>query len=255
MHTSGVVTCYPQPGKRKALDVCAAFAAGVEACGGRARVLREIPDRLLPGEAVFYGVRPAWKHLWDQAVAEGRTRYYIDNGYFQRPPPDRADSGYFRVCRNAVQAAQGSANYERLAALNLEIKPLRDHGPGLVILALQSDEFMRLWTMDTDRSMEEYVRRFYAGSEIIIRRKGDQPPLADLLARAEAVVGWASNALVEAVLAGVAVDVFGESVAKEFDYPPRDWGDRQEWAARLAGSQWTAEELARGMAWQALAHA
>lgn len=254
MHTSsGAVTCYPQPGKRKALDVCEAFAAGVRACGGRAAVTREIPDRLAPGDAVFYGVRPAWKHLWDQAVAEGRTRWYIDNGYFQRPPADRADSGYFRVCRNAVQAAQCPPDKERLHALALAA-PAEWRFGDRVVVALQSDEFMATWAPDCD--VEAFARAaFPSFGELVVRRKGCFRPLADDLDRASLLVTWSSNAAVEAVMAGVLVRVLGESVAKPYcsSLGPVERPHRLHWAAALAASQWTADELAAGKAWFALA--
>ena len=89
------VTCYPQPGKYKARVICRAFAVGA---GGVS--LNNIPDALEPGAAMFYGVRPAWAHLWAEAKADGRDWYYADNGYFPM------DVAYFRIARNRVQAAQ-----------------------------------------------------------------------------------------------------------------------------------------------------
>lgn len=54
---------------------------------------------LAEGAAAFYGVRPAWRHLWEQARREGRTWYYLDNAWF-----DVARERYFRVGINAVQS-------------------------------------------------------------------------------------------------------------------------------------------------------
>ena len=68
------VVGYPTPNKGKARALLNAFCGGA---GGD--VVTEIPKRLLPGAAAFYGVTEATVHLWKQAKAEGRDWYYIDN--------------------------------------------------------------------------------------------------------------------------------------------------------------------------------
>jgi hypothetical protein len=235
--------CYPQPGKGKALDVCRAFAAG---CGGR--VLEQTPAALLPGAAAFYGVRPQWAHLWSQAKAEGREWFYIDNGFI--------GAGRFRIARNAVQAAQCRPDPARLAGLGVTIAPWR-RGGRHVLVCLQSDEFMGTvagFTGDIAAAVCDQTDR-----PVRVRRKGNPRPLAADLADCWCVVTWASNAAVEAILAGVPAIVLGESAAApmagdgldQIDAPPTPDG-REEWAAGLAASQWTLEEIASGKAWAEL---
>lgn len=235
-----MLTCYPQPGKGKALDVCRAFAAG---CGGR--VLEQTPAALMPGAAAFYGVRPQWAHLWAQAKAEGRDWWYLDNGFI--------GPGRFRIARNAVQAAQCRPDPARLADLGIAITPWRRSGRH-VLVCLQSDEFMATvagFSGDIAAAVCDQTDR-----PVRVRRKGNQRPLAADLADCWCVVTWASNAAVEAILAGIPAIVLGESAAApmagdgldQIDAPPTPAG-REEWAAGLAASQWTLEEIATGKAW------
>lgn len=232
--------CYPQPGKAKALDVCRAFAAG---CGGR--VVEQTPAALLPGTAAFYGVRPQWAHLWTQAKAEGRDWFYIDNGFI--------GTGLYRIARNTVQAAQCRPSMARLSELGVSISPWRKTGSH-VLVCLQSDEFMATvagFTSDIAAAVCNQTNR-----PVRVRRKGTPRPLATDLAGCWCVVTWASNAAVEAILAGIPAIVLGESAAlpmagdglDQIDAPPTP-GGREEWAAGLAASQWTLDEIANGKAW------
>lgn len=230
--------CYPQPGKAKAFEVCRAFAAG---CGGQ--VVAETPERLLPGPAVFYGVRPAWRHLWEQAKAEGRDWYYIDNGFF-------APGRFYRVARGAVQAAQCRPDPDRLLALGVQPKPMR-RGGAAVVVALQSDEFLASFggRYDTAQAMVNFARAFKP-LPLVIRRKDSPVPLLADLARAAALVTLSSNAAVVAALEGVEAVTLGESVCSQLESD--SIAARLEWAARLAASQWTLDEMASGRTWRDL---
>lgn len=236
---ASVVRCLPQKGKSKARKVCEAFAVGA---GGQ--VVEPYPATLPPGPVMFYGVRPAWQHLHRQAVSEGRAWYLADNGFFGREV-------YFRIAKNAVQAAQCPPDHERLAVHGIEIQPWRQDGRHIVV-ALQSDEFMETvagWTGDLAAWARERTDR-----PIRIRRKYDETPLADDLRGAWALVTWSSNAAVEAICAGIPAIALGESVAPEgqdIEAPPMEF-DRVAWAARLAASQWTLKEMRQGLAWRAL---
>lgn len=239
------VTCYPQPAKAKAHAVCDAFAFG---CGGV--VEQWIPDRLRPGAAMFYGVRPAWRHLWGQAKAEGRDWYYADNGFFP------CGVTFYRVARNAVQAVTGRPDPGRAAALGIEIAPWRRTGRS-VLICLQSDEFMATVAGTAIDLALEAGR--HTDRPIVVRRKGDATPIAAALADAWCVVTWSSNCAIDAICAGVPAIVLGQSAAapmagtrlEQIEDPPRPDG-RTEWVAALAASQWTLDEMARGDCWRAL---
>lgn len=240
------VVCYPQPGKGKALEVCRAFAAG---CGGR--VVEQTPPALLPGAAVFYGVRPAWAHLWLEAKWDGREVYYIDNGYFP------CGGRYFRAARNRLQATIGEpGSIDQLGPLGVVIEPWRVDG-GHILVCLQSEEFMQTVAQTSLDIVGEVIAA--TDRPVKVRRKGCGVPLAADLVGCHCVVTWSSNAAIEAICAGVPAIVLGESAAApmagtslaEIEAPPRPAG-REQWAADLLASQWTLDEMRAGKAWEAL---
>lgn len=234
-----MIVCYPQPGKRKALLICEAFAAGVKATGGRAEVCANIPDTLLDGDAFFYGVRSMHAHLWEQAKAEGRDWYYADNSYH-----DCVREQQFRVTRNAIQhTGEGDSDGKRFKALGITVKPMREDGKH-VVLCEQSAEFMTVVAHDPDFYQRVAANLRRTGREVLVRRKGEARPLADDLSRAVLLVTWSSAAAVEALLAGVRVMCDPQCCAT---YAGEDRG---RWASVLADHQYTLDELASGLPWQ-----
>lgn len=241
------VVCYFQPGKRKARIVCEAFARGA---GGQA-----VPAQgsLQQGPAAFYGVRPGWLQLWQQAKAESRDWFYIDNKYLG---PRKQ---HFRVTKNALQSdGIGRPAWDRLARLGVEIKPWLPEGRH-VLVCPQSDEFFQTFGVGDwlGRTLAELPR--HTGREIRVRRKGDATPFEADLVDAFAVVTHSSNAAVDALLAGVPVVTTGWGPAQRMgrtdlsliENPLRPDG-REEWAAILAGQQWSREEMRCGACWRDL---
>jgi hypothetical protein len=258
------VTCYPIPGKPKALRLCEAFAAGVHAGGGKAEICTEPPAKLQPGAAVFYGVRPAVAHLWEQAKREGRDWYYIDNAYF-----DVARERYFRVTKNALQCSgAGTVPVDmewRFGALGLQVQPWRQFG-GHIVICPQSDEFMKVvagWTGGWLDQIRAELRTL-TPRRLVVREKGKGRPLAADLIDAWALVTHSSAAANEAVLAGVPAFVTGrcatgpvsmnQGIRSFRRIEERPWGfdARRVWGEILARSQWTLDEITKGDAWKAL---
>jgi len=249
------VICYSQPDKAKSQRVLEAFAAG---CG--ARMASTEARELEPGPAAFYGVRPAWMHLWEQAKREGRHRWYLDNSYF-----DISRETYFRVTRNALQAdglnacwsGEGAARFK---ALGLPIRDWQRNGSHVVICP-QSVEFMGGiggfngdWLALVTDELRKYTDRPFR-----IRKKGGCIPLIDDLRGAWALVTHMSCAAVEALLAGVPVFCTGRCSAQWMGTSdlsriesPHYASGRQSWATVLAENQWTLAEMRDGTAWKAL---
>lgn len=240
--------CYPQPGKPKARTICEAFAEGF---GGR--VVQHTPQALYSGPAMFYGVRPAWLHLWQQAKDEGREWWYADNSYF-----DAGRERYFRLTRGALQHdGRGESDGQRLAALGVTVQPWRAGGYHIVA-CVQSDEFLRVvagvdggaagWLCAVRNTLARVTKR-----QLVVRQKRDSRPLADDLAGAWALVTYCSAAANEALIAGIPVHV-ATGAALEFSTPlneiesPRRPEGRERWASVLADNQWTLDEIRRGAA-------
>lgn len=249
------VTCYPQPGKTKSRVVLEAFA-----CGAGGAALVEAPPVLSAGGVAFFGV-VGIEHLLRLSIAEGRAWYYGDNSYF-----DAGRGRYFRFTRGWFQQVRSEAvpAPERLEALGLRIAPWQRTGEHIVVVE-QSEHFLELsgagrhWLLRVLSELQQHTKR-----PIMVRRwsrnkDGAAATLADALKGAWALVTHMSAAATEAVLAGVPVFVSGRCAAEPMASgplssieSPRYPDGREEWAARLAASQWTLDELRAGLGWRTL---
>jgi hypothetical protein len=241
------IICYAQAEKQKSRNVLAAFAEGA---GGK--MASTSASSLEPGAAAFYGVRPAWAHLWEQAKAEGRVWFYLDNAWL-----DAAREHYFRIGVNAVQSWSGArSDGARLAALGVRVMPWRSGRH--VVIAHSSDEFMRCvagWPGGALAWESEVIwkLRRHTDRPVISRTKRTARPLANDLANAHALVAHSSVSAIEALVAGVPVIVTdpGSAAAgfamsfEQVEEPPYPAG-REQFVARLADSQWTLAELRAG---------
>ena len=208
---------------------------------------------LEPGAAAFYGVRPSWARLWQQAIAEGRDWYYIDNAFFDLDREQR-----FRVAKNCVQLS--SFRRRDYPPFRGTIAPWRQDGEHIVVCA-QSDEFMRTvigyqehWADTVCRTLRRYTTR-----PIVRTSKGSKASLARALLNAWALVAYSSAAANEALIAGVPVFALGVCAASQMALTDLSriespWlpDGRAQWAAAVAAHQWTLAELAQGHAWRAV---
>lgn len=243
------ICCYATPGKAKAERICVAFAAGVKAAGRQAQVFADPPAQLADGAAVFYGVVPETRHLWQQAIRERRDWYYIDNSYF-----DATRGTHYRVTRNRLQfPGIAPSDGTRRAALGLTVQPMRAGGDHIVI-CLQSPVFMKTVAQVDHRSWFDQVRVEVSRHQLLTRLRGwngnkasQAATLAADLKNAALLVTWSSAAAIEAYRAGVPVHVSEQSAA---------WGiqaqERDAWLNTLADNQWTLDEMANGTAWRML---
>lgn len=251
------VTCYITPGKSKARRLCEAFAAGAGGVAVETSVLR-------PGPAAFYGVAETTRPLWRRAIEEKHDWYYLDNAYF-----DATRQRHFRVTRNALQATgRERPDWKRFADLKLGIQPWQ-HGGGHIVVCAQSDWYMRGlcgWAGGSDGWMREVIAALVPHTDrtMVFRRwQADKDAAAASLRAdlrgAHALVTHSSAAANEALIAGIPVFVTGVCAASSMASgdlaaieKPRYPDGRYDWAAALAGQQWTIEELREGVAWEAL---
>ena len=247
------VICFPQPGKAKSNDVMAAFAEGA---GGLVSTGPRDARYGLP--AAFFGV-VGIEDVFARAMASGRDWFYGDNSYF-----DRCRGKFFRFGQNEFQLSR-LARPDHARAKALGLAPAKWQSGKHVIVVEQSPHFLRLSGVGDDwaaRTVAELKR--YTDRPIRLRpwRRDKDKAAAGLradLAGAWALVTHMSAAAVEALLSGVPVFVTGPCAAspmasgelsaiKTPHYPD----GRENWAAGLAGHQWTIEELRDGTAWRVL---
>lgn len=255
---------YPQPGKWKSTEILQDFVAGAGG-DGQLCVNRELWAGIA---AAFYGT-VGIEGLFRAAQTRARDRagdfYYVDNAYF-----DAGRGRYFRISRNALQRSSVALmDYAQLIQLGIRVKPWRTGGAHVLVIE-QSDYFMReicgwkgglgAWRSSAIATLSAHTDR-----EIRVRAwSRDKTALAQTLgedlAGAHAVVTHSSAAAVAAILEGIPVFATGETALEQFanrdlaqiEAPVRPDDSREEWAARLAGSQWTREQMRSGQAWRAL---
>lgn len=248
-----MLTCYPQPGKARSYILLEAFAQG---SGGTVKLTRSAV--LEPGGAAFYGAIGI-ENLVRLAIAERRTWFYGDNAFI-----DAFRGKFFRFARNAFQISRlMPPDHARLKALGVTIKPWKKDGRHIVV-AEQSTHFLNLagaenWLLRVLVDLPKHTDR-----PIKIRRWGRDKSKAGKsliqdLEGAWCLVTHMSAAANEALLAGVPVFVSGQCAATPMASgelsaieSPRYPDGREEWAAGLAGQQWTVDEIRRGDSWRAL---
>lgn len=241
---------YPQPDKEKSWRLLGSFVSGA---GGT------LSNAWQGAPSAFYGT-VGIERIFREARSAGDW-YYMDNSYF-----DAARQKQFRISRNALQRSSARPDYDRLDRLGLEIAPWRRGGRHVLVVE-QSDYFMRelcgrsleQWRAGVLARLAEFTDRPIKIRPWLRDKAKASSSLAADLADAFALVTHASAAANEALLAGVPVFVTGQSVAlamglsqlEQIETPRRPDG-RREWAAQLAASQWTEEEMRNGIAWRSL---
>lgn len=239
---------YPVPGKEKSRLICAAFAAGApkNATG-----------------SVFFGTEGQMS-AFQKAKAGSEPWYYIDNSYF-----DKHRGLYFRVTKNALQVdprGQGSEG-QRFAALKVPIKAWRDPLNEEVLIAPQSDDFMKSTLGRKDNWVVETAAQLNAwGMRGVRIRPWNRDKLkaavmfADDLPNLRLVVVHSSAAAITALLEGVPAISTGDTAAAHWIggpftrenvlNPVRPSYDERLWFAEvLADNQFTLEEFKTGKAW------
>jgi hypothetical protein len=226
---------------------CAAFAAG---CGGTTTS----SHKLRPGPVALFGSAKLWPML-QQAQAENRELFYGDHGIFGR-------YRYYRIARNAYMPdGRGPSDGARFRRFNRPIQPWRTTGR-TVIVCPQTAIYFGLFGLDRDAwlDMVTSALRAHTDRPIIIRDKRDRRPIETDLRDAWAVVCFSSSSALDALIAGVPVFVLanfaaayrmGTSDLTRIESPIYPDG-RSMFMGALADSQWTLDEIRRGVAWEAL---
>lgn len=245
------VVCYPQPGKEKSRVILDAFAAGCGGCLGAAPL-----DRARA--AAFFGV-VGIETLFEEA--RKGDWFYGDNSFF-----DSGRGKFFRFARGAFQISTlQRPDHGRRRRLGIEVRPWRKTGEHVLVVE-QSEHFLGLVGQKPATWLGAIVAMIESRTDRPIRvrrwtrdKAKAASTLGEDLKSAWALVTHASAAANEALIAGVPVFVAGQCAAVpmasgslwNIDEPALPDG-REDWAAGLAASMWTLEELRNGTAWRTL---
>ena len=196
----------------------------------------------------------------------GRDFYYIDTGYFG----NGRRKLYHRVAKNALQATGPviHRSRDRLTATGWQAKKFTSGRN--ILLCPPSAKVMKFFDLDLDQWMEETLveLRKHTDREIVIRLKQSRAVriTTDTMESAlekdvHCLVTFNSIAATEALLFGKPAITLGPNAAQslckqslleiENPYIP-SLDEVEEWAAHLAYSQFTEQEMRSGYAWKIL---
>lgn len=267
------IACHFHPQSRRSTHLAQAMAAGAAKLGLQ---VEQVPGfETVAGDV---GVAYGWgrPELFDAYRAAGGHYAYLDLGWWGRKPKHDVLGGFHKVSVDAREPSayfRGNFATDRFAAHGLTAAPWRPSG-GHVLLAGMSAKSAKTrglgaleWEMGTieqikavtDRPIVWRPKPSWADAAPIPGTIYSAPdtPLEAVLRDCWAVVTLHSNVAVDALLAGVPVNV-AEGVAAEFSTPlaqiesPRMPDGREQMMADIAYQQWLPSEMASGSCWRHL---
>lgn len=216
---------------------------------------------LLEGPAALYGILRGTHEIINECQETGRDWYYIDLGYVGRSDHYHLKfDGYYRVTKNNYQCnGFGSYSSDRWKELETELKPWRKNGDHVVVCPLSYNFSIhrgmdhKQWLKDTVAEVAKHTDR-----KIIIKPKSSDMTLKEALLDAHCIVGYDTNAMIDAVIAGIPAFNLGLSAVAPVALQDLSrlenpiYPDRKQWVANLAYNQWTLDEMKSGVCWEML---
>jgi hypothetical protein len=255
-----------------------AMQAGAQRLGIPVDLLRSGGYRSRTHEvAIFYSLADGLRNVFEDYKRRHRA-VYIDLGYWGRRKRTRWD-GYHKLAvnnRHPVAYFQNRKHpADRFAQFGIPVRPWRREGRH-ILLAGMSEKAARAeglnpeaWEREavlhlrqlTDRPIVYRPKPNWPGAKLIpgtVMQDGNSIPLERALSGCHAVVTHHSNVAVEALLAGVpcicpggVASVLSGSKMTQIESPPMPDG-REQWAADLAYTQYSVEEMREGLAFRYL---
>lgn len=262
--------------------IAKAFGQGVRNVGDEFYAIptHQYAEPALDGDvAVMFGVKSV--RMYRDHKAYGYRVVMLDKGYVGVPTKGSFVGGrrdYYRVAANGLQPKlpHGLPD-DRWRRLGVDMLPMREpSNDGNVILALSSQKYCDWYGHgDANHYAARWVKRLRKVTKrrIIYRPKPSfkdaheirgaafsRPPetLREILTGAHVLCTHGSGAAVDAVIAGVPVLAWGDSITKRIAtfsheaierlYIPSDQ-DRYQFLSDLAYCQWSIDEMVSGEAW------
>lgn len=265
-----IVIYFAQSNARSTM-VAKSMALGMKRCGVRADLKASATYNGVPQHdvAIFYGFGGGLRRVFED-YRRKRRAFYIDLGYWGRRKRTRWD-GYHKIVLNSRHPTDYMQRRvhgpERFHQFGIPIQPWREGGDHIIVAGMSAKaaaaEGFRAeqWERTAIAKLRQLTNRpiiyrpkpNWDGARRIDGSRMDcETPLAEALRNCHAVVTHHSNVGVDAVLAGVPVisadgvaTLMGSRRLDDVLNPPMPDG-REQWAADLAWTQWTMEEMERG---------
>lgn len=272
------VGIYFAPSNNRSRIIGQALLEGARRIGLAADLKASITYRGPPTDydtVIFYGLAAGLDRLF-RDYRERRRAVYVDLGYWGRRKLSRFD-GYHKIAvnsRHPTDYFQKQAHpSDRFASHRVQIKPWRTEGSHILVAGMSAKAaaaeqlLPNQWERKTIAELRKLTRR-----PIIYRPKpnwADAKPiegstfdreskLEEVLRDCHAVVTHHSNVAVDALLAGVpcicpggVASVLSGHSLEQIENPPTPDG-RAQWAADLAYTQWSVDEMKQGLVFEYL---
>jgi hypothetical protein len=257
---------------RRSENCCKAISLGIRSSGDRPFHVREQEYAGVKFPvAVFYGFTPILRQIMADYVEARLHAVYIDLGYWRREGlhghhkivvNSRHPTAYFQSVKHKP---------DRMRAVGVEIKPW--HKGRDILLAGMGDKAANAEGLRTEEFETDAIATIKAHSNrpIIYRPKPSwltakplpqtrwspkSESLEGLFSNTHAVVTHHSNVAVEAICAGVpafckkgVAKSMALSDLRNIESPIYPEG-REQWAADIAYTQWSIDEMTKGMPWR-----
>lgn len=186
-----------------------------------------------------------------ELLKQSREFYRIDHAYVGRKE-------YYRLTKNDFQPSQiverPADRWERLKRqFSLKVGEWRK-GKNVVV-ALSRPDTYRFFGLDDWPGFVERAIKKYTDRPVVMRDREAPGTIGAELGKAHCVVTWASNSVIDALLAGVPVFTLGPSIARPMGYSdlskledPLYPENREEFFRHMAYCQFTPAEFQNGTA-------
>lgn len=263
-----------------------AFLAGVAADGHEVEKVQKTSLREgVPDGDVFCMVGVKSLKMFRRVEDAGKQILFFDKGYFRHRGPNRTWE-YWRIAVNShhptdyiAKATHGSTRWEKISRRRgALIRPWRENG-NHILIAGSSEKYHSFCNLE---SPTDYARKLIKAIGRLSERpicyrpkptwkeavpiKGARFSPATESFQSAASGAWAvvthgSNAGFDAILTGIPSIVLGNGIARpvsstsleevENPYLATD-AERSQWLANIAWCMFTEEEMAGGLAWEAI---
>ena len=276
------IEIWPEFGPQNSKPIFDAFIESLRNAGDEVFINKKVnADLAVIWSVLWRGRMEKYKSIWDRYRDTGRPVVVLEVGGLKR-------NSTFKVGINGINRVADFANQEggsdRSKKFNINLKPWKKSGDMIVICGQHdsSEQWRGLPRMQQWIENQIIELRKYTNKQILVRphprniigldeRKYinvkvrlpkrdyttyDDTDFKATLERTWAVVNHSSNPAMEAVFNGIPVFVSDRSLCydvgneKLFDINQPAMPKRQEWANKLAYTEWWPDEIKEGLPWK-----
>ena len=276
------ISVYTKFGPNNSKKVFNAFIESLEKAGEEVQINEDKnSDIVVIWSVLWQGRMIGYKRIWDECQLKNKPVVVLEVGGIKR-------NETFKVGINGVNREADFANQpvddKRWKKLNIELKPWQSTGNTIIICGQhhrshqwRNNPSMNLWFEQQINEIRKYTNR-----PILVRPHPRNPIGLDIkkwkdvsykspqrdyntiddtdfketLKHTWAVINYSSNPAMTAVFNGIPVFVSEQSLCYDVgnssltDINNPKMPDRQNWANRLAYTEWTTEEIKQGLPWE-----